>query len=398
MLMRHLGIVFGALPLCLSGCGIATRVQSAFPLPTSRQVQPIQNLKGSKKGQAPQFESLERSLGGLNRTTLDALIERWKSPLPQVTSPRARPAFLPLSAQIHPALALARTHTSRLSPLFPGARPADFGFSSAPVVPQTFGRQNGAPVRVVGARTVRAISTTASAGGNADVRAFLSGWAARQSLARADEEFLGRRALNERIALQGRATLAELDLSLVPPEVQLELTNLRLQLLPLLTVPRGQRARAQDRIDAIEARLREIWEAETARQARLWRQSLEEVPARLSREGEAALQAQTLRQARLDREQRARARNEALAGLHARALPVLSLGQNAAIAPDAKEARTLLQTPFAPLPRSSRLTSSRLTPDNAPLSARGADAFGSSTKRLALLAARQQQVWKAAVR
>ena len=390
------GVVLLVFPLGLSGCGLATRVQGALSMPAP-PMQPVQVGKGQGQ-QAPQFDSLARSLGGLNRTTLDAAIARWQSPSPKSLAPRARPAFLPLAGQIHPALSLARAQNSAPSPLLLRGNGDDFSFSSVPLAVPHIGTPNGAPLRVVAARTIGASSASGASPTGADVQAFLSGWAARQSLARADEEFLGRRALNERIALQGRSALAELDLSLVPPDVQLELTNLRLQLLPLLAVPRGQRARAQARIDAIEARLRAIWQAETARQARLWRQSLEEVPARLSREGEAALQAQTLRQARLDREQRVHTRNEALAHLRPRALPPLSLRQSAALAPDVKGARALLQTPFAPLPNPAHFAPPPLAPDQAPLSVRGADALAGSSKRLAALAAREQRVWKAAVR
>jgi hypothetical protein len=383
-------------PLALSGCGVATRVQTAFQMPAPRQ--PRLAIRAGAR-QAPEFDSLSHSLSNLDRTTLDTLITRWKSaPAKSGSSAPRAPLPSPSALALNPALALAQTQTAS-SPLLGSGRIGDFASVALPPVAPAFGTGNGPSLRflapkILGARLPLATGTQAS--GSGDLRAFLSGWAARQSLARADEELLGRRALGERIALQSRAALAELDLSLVPPDVQLELTNLRLELVPLLRTSAAKRARAQARIDAIEARLRRIWEGETERQARLWRQSLEEVPARLAREGEAALTAQRQKQTRLDFQDRARVRNELRLRLKAQTLPVLAVRQNGVLAPDAGRVRAFLQAPLAFPPRSVPATSSPLPVDEAPLS--GAAKNSGSAARMALLAARQEKVWRAATR
>ncbi|HEX8463979.1 MAG TPA: hypothetical protein VF627_05110, partial [Abditibacterium sp.] len=86
-----------------------------------------------------------------------------------------------------------------------------------------------------------------------------------------------------------RGAVAELDLSLVPPEVALELTNLRLQLLRNLAKTPAQRAAAREELEAIEARYAQIWREQTALQAERLRQLTLEAPARAAREGLASI-------------------------------------------------------------------------------------------------------------
>lgn len=380
-----------ALSLCLGGCGVATRVQSAFQMPVAA---PARAQSNPNAHQAPELDSLSRSLRKLDRTTFDTLIKRWQTPAAKTSaSTPKRPAFLPSSWAV-PALFQAPKPVP--SPLVFPARGRDLPFSAPPLAPEVETQSGAAPLEFILPRTMTAPSPpSGGAGTDGDLRAFLSGWAARQSLARADEEFLERRALNERIALLSRAAIPGVDLSLVPPEVQLELTNLRLELLPLLSSSPGQKARAQNRINAIEARLRQIWEAETARQARVRRQALEEAPARLGREGEAALGLATRNQARFDQEQRARVRDAHSQGRPS-VLPALSVRQNGTLAPDAKRVRALLQTPFTPsAPSFNAGIIAPLSLDNAPLSiVRNGVSSGSVARRFE----QQARVWRAATR
>lgn len=387
-----------ALSFCLSGCGVATRLQSAFEMPVAAPA-PAHNHTNARQG--PEFDSLSRSLQKLDRTTFDTLVKRWQTPAKAGASSRVRgsssasqrPAFLPLPWA---APALFRAQKPVPSPLLFTGRFGDFAFSTPFRAPEAATQSGAAPLEFIPPRVVRAFSPPLDgASTGSDLRAFLGGWAARQSLARADEEFLERRALNERIALLSRATIPAVDLSLVPPAVQLELTNLRLELLPLLSSSPAQKVRAQDRINAIEARLRQIWEAETARQALVRRQALEDAPARLGREGEAALELRTRQQARLDQEQRARVR-DAQSRVRPPVLPALSVRQNGAVAPSAKRVRALLQTPFVALPPfPNALRTAPLSPDRSPLSVpQNAVSSGS----VARLSEQQARMWRAATR
>lgn len=388
---RFFRFVLLASPLCLSGCGLTPRGQSAFFHPVGAPARAVGGNRSER--QAPEFDSLSRSLGALNGTTLDALLKRWQKPLAQAGSSSSdRAAFLP-SLSVAPALVPAQFSAS--APLvFPG-HSGDYGFSSTfPATPGFETPSGAAPIEFILPRTVRAVPVLVPSNSKdtPDVSAFLKGWAARQSLARADEELLERRALNERIALLSHAPLPGVDLSLVAPEVQLELTNLRLELLPLLSVPPAQKARARARIDAIEARLRQIWEAETARQAQVRRHALEEVPARLAREGETALEQSTRRQARLD--QQGRAQVAATLANGRPSTPSLSVRQSGTIAPDAAQARALLQTPFAIPSSPSNVAPAPLSSDTAPLS-RSSAVRSASVSRLAQ---QQERAWREAIR
>lgn len=383
-------------PFALSGCGVAPRVQSAFGRPVAPPTRPA-NRRYAR--QAPEFDSLSCSLGQLDHTTFDALIKRWNASPAKAKAPsRARAAFVPSLSPVESVRFLA--HDSASSPLLPRGRAGDFGFSPTSFAPEWKTQNGAAPLQVVSPRTLRAFRSPPDGAApssdvpDGDARAFLEGWAARQSLSRTDEEFLGRRALNERIALLSRTPIPSVDLSLVPPDVQLELTNLRLQLAPLLSVSPAQKARAQQRINAIEARLRQIWKAETARQAQARRQTLEEVPARLAREGEAALQQNTRKQTRLDQEQRARVRYDLQRRLRFSAPAPLLVRQSAALAPDAREMRALLKTPFVPLPAAPDPAPMPLASDNAPLSFPQSASVGLATHQMA----QQARVWREATR
>lgn len=131
----------------------------------------------------------------------------------------------------------------------------------------------------------------------ADWQRFFALDVARQQARRREQTLLARRDLEDAARILG-GTVAELDLSLLPPDVILELTNLRLKLVENLSKTRAQREAARAQIAAIEARYAQIWREQTARQNALLHYATVERPAqqrqlalaRLSREVAAAAQ------------------------------------------------------------------------------------------------------------
>ena len=141
---------------------------------------------------------------------------------------------------------------------------------------------------------------------NAAVERFFASAAARDALRSRDEAFLSRRALENTITASRRGAVSELDLSLIPPDVALELTNLRLQLLRNLSKTPAQREAAREDIAAIEARYAQIWREQTALQALRLRQINVDAPVRAQREGLANI----ARASQVTTQNRAAARRE----------------------------------------------------------------------------------------
>lgn len=383
---------FFVLPLLaplLVGCGAVTSVKTAFEIPRAPTPSP-QEIARAKKSRA--FDSLGKSLAKLNAQTVQTIFG--KSAIKTLNKPALRG---PAPFTMNPALALANDLSRNANvPESPRQIAVSIPFASA--IGQTqnplFAANNTrtVPARSLGSRPI------ANTGNQTreTTRAFLAAWAARESLRRADEELLGRRTLEDFISLQMSGERPAVDLSLVSPEVQLELTNLRLQLLPLLSVPPARRAQAQQRIDAIEARLYQLWEGETARQNALLRQSLVEVPARLRREGESALALQTqqetartkarLEQVERDLQTRARA---------PRRVPALKIVQRAATSPDAQKVRAQLFAPFARARRDASGVSMAPLPGTRDIARLGS---ATSPRTAQAVVAKNQRIWRAAVR
>jgi len=348
---------------------------------------PVPSKNRAQTETTPANASLERALGGLDSKTLGALFTRWNAKPAKDSAPRSS-AFLPSPFVSN----FGFVPSESISPIAQFGQSVPLSFLEVSKAPYFAFPKTLSAIRVVAPRVLRANLPPDEAPSNAQLLAFLRGWSARQSLARADDALLERRALAERIALLSRAPVPALDLSLVPPDVQLELTNLRLQLLPMLAVSGAQRARSQARIDQIEARLKAIWEAETARQGQLQRQTLEVIPAQRAREGETALVALTRTQARLDQSARAQVADAQ------QAIPTrpfaLTLRQNAALSPDTARVAAQLRAPFA-APQSDA------SPNLPPLNTDQTPLFRSQAQSVARFnGARhlEAQVWKQATR
>ncbi len=374
-------------PLCLGGCGAVSTVRTAFEMPVVPTPSPSE-LARARKTRA--FDSLSKSVAKLNEDTVRQIFGTTPSKVGSTTRQQLQPS--PFAVQ--PALSLIGDLKSGADvPLAPdtvavsiqSARETEY----SPLLPW-----GTSTTRTVGSRRLYSASLGAVGGGiNDSAQAFLEEWDARESLRRSDEELLGRRNLEDTIDLQSRSALPALDLSLVSPETQLELSNLRLKLIPLLQVPPAQRLQATAQIEAIEARLSQIWEQETARQAALLRQSLIEIPARLRREGESILLDQTRQSAAQTKERLAQVRRDLENRLQLPALPSLTLVQSKATAPNANGVRAELDAPLIGARSSAPVASVRVGDGNNEIARRGANV---SSRIPETIAAKNERIWRAA--
>ncbi len=389
MLLRHYFVVLLA-PVVLCGCGTVAKVRTAFEMPVAPTPSP-QQLARAKNSRS--FESLSKAIGGLNSQTLQPFFG--KSGPSKVASARATRQPSPLSSDPARALALdlgqsANVPISPISLAVPIAPvEATISTDSSPV-----GREN---TRLLSARQIGSERIPALEVGTTNAtRALLRGWEARESLRRADQAVLRRRSLEDRIALQTLGARPSIDLSLVSPETQLELSNLRLQLLPLLSVAPAKRAQATAQIEAIEARLKAIWERETERQEALLRQSLVEVPARLRVEGERALGVRTREDIAQTRARLAQVQRELQAQLSSsQPAPSLGIVLRAASVPDPRAVGAALGSRLSSGGREAMPVRVEVLPGKTDIARRGGAASGRTAQTVA---EKNDRIWRAATR
>ena len=379
----------------LGGCSAVSTVRTAFEMPTPR---PLSPREVARARQVRGFDSLSGALSKLSVAQVQTWLGATKAapPLPQ------RAVLQPGQWAFDPARTLVED-VSRSADLPVAPQPAPVGFflpQQSEASAETSGAVPVVSTSVLPARWLRAAALDNRAmGGGAATRAFLRGWEARESLRRADEEILGRRALEDRVTLLSRATRPALELTGVSLATQLELSNLRLQLIPLLAATPARRAQAKSQIDRIEARLLEIWGSETARQNALLRESTVEIPARVRHEGELALHNGTLADAAHFETRLAgvkRALDGELAAPNALATK-LTIGvlQKQTKVPDVAALRVALAAPMAVRGATETVATPPLLPATGAVARRGRVPLAG---RALTSAAKDERVWRAAVR
>ena len=334
----------------LTGCGAVSGVRTAFEMPTPAPPSPRELARMRTVGAT---NSLSRSLSKVSV----AQIQSWLGADKPIAARAPRPILQPKRWAFDPARALVRDiQRGGDVPIAPQLilQSTRSGEPSTRLN-QSFARSGGRFTRLnqsstrsgesstrlgesftLPSRWLRGAGVSVGGPGDAGTRAFLASWAARESLRRADEEAMGRRALEDRVALLSRTTRTSVGLSGVSPATQLELSNLRLQLTPLLSATPARRAQAKDDIARIEARLNEIWREETDRQNALLRASTIEMPAKLRGEGEVALRETARADAQKSRARLAQVGRDLKASLASASAPPPALGlfQGQATAPN----------------------------------------------------------------
>ena len=241
-------------------------------------------------------------------------------------------------AQRHPAWRLAEqlaaSKPATVDIAFPGAMPRAGEVDLQPLSRASLSRVPFADNRVLDAtapgvtstsRSVALTSKTVGAARRSVEEAFWQNGARRQSAiglnqflqaARADQKS-ARRAQHE----EGHATLEddlaarEIVLPMIepiglPPAVQLEITNLRLKLLPNANTPALERAKAQAQLSNLQAMWKDKLRAQEEQLLQEWARQRDEEPLRLRREGEAQIAAQMQRAKNVDEARLTQLRNE----------------------------------------------------------------------------------------
>lgn len=296
--------LFGAI---LSGCGGVETVRQRFAVrpvatPSPAQIARIRENRG--------YTSLGRSLQSLDAEKLRAAIARFTSQTEAIfqTAPLVPMQIAPMPSAIFNDLTRDLSSSTRpIAPEVDDFKVANFAFQNQLSAPNS-----SATTQISPARVLRAPFQKSNAQNDArrELASVLTDWALRQAQLRAQDEILARRNIADRVSGATRAAVEAVPLSPVPPEVQAQLTNLRLQLLQNLDVAPQKREQSRARIEAIEAQLREIWAQETRRQQALLKAALEDVPAQLKRENLEKLARAVASQIGQDRAARLSLRNE----------------------------------------------------------------------------------------
>ena len=288
------GVLLGA--GFLGGCSALPQVIPPIPQPPTAV-----EIAANDKAAAARSRSLERAVAGINAKTVTAWINRYSAPARVATAkagPRAIRIDVDSLARRHAAWLLADdlqretiapTDARQIGVRVPSLAPVNptKNVAGELAIPNI----NALPTRAARSVTATLNQRPAIAASRATLDDFLSDLRTRQNDLEVAESDLARRALEGRIRAATRGAVEAISLTPVSPETALELSNLRLQLLEQLSVPVAQKAAAAAKIEAIEKRLNDIWERQTQEQNARLRAAFEELPARLRREGLAALDA-----------------------------------------------------------------------------------------------------------
>ena len=285
--------------LVLPGCAQFTA--PLIPDPTPQPAAKKRELESARYG------SVSAALAKIDADTVRAWVNRWTAP--SGVAAAGRPPEVRIDADAlarrHPAWLLADTlQEGGILPSSPQiarvlAVPAP-NFSPLPL-PDVLERTQVLPARTVGENFD---STAARNRQAAALNRFFNSAEARDALRARDEAFLARRALEDAIAATQRTAISELDLSLISPEVALELTNLRLQLLRALSRTPAQRAATRAEIREIEERYARILAEQLALQAARQREANIDLPIRQRREGLARIERESQTNAQQEAQQR----------------------------------------------------------------------------------------------
>jgi len=313
--------------------------------PATAKAAPINAATGntSKKSTSPLQAWANALFHGAKKQTRTAAVSKSASSAPTLVY-----IDVLALAQRHPvwrlAEQLAASQPATVDVAFPGAMPragevdlqplSRASLSRASLSRASLSRVPFADNRVLDAtapgvtsasRSVALTSKTVGAARRSVEEAFWQNGARRQSAiglnqflqaARADQKS-ARRAQHEEghATLEDDLTSREIVLPMIepiglPPAVQLEITNLRLKLLPNANTPALERAKAQAQLSNLQAMWKDKLRAQEEQLLQEWARQRDEEPLRLRREGEAQIAAQMQRAKNVDEARLTQLRNE----------------------------------------------------------------------------------------
>ena len=157
--------------------------------------------------------------------------------------------------------------------------------------------QNDAARQASDETSLRAAARNRGASGLND---FLSQARVRQAISRRAQENEARATLDDDVAASREVVLPPLEPVGLPSDVQLEITNLRLKLLPNSNTSVVERAAARARLFQLQENWRSKLRAQEQQILDEWTRQSEEEPLRVRREGETQIAAQIQRVNRID--------------------------------------------------------------------------------------------------
>ena len=274
--------LFCAPLLALAGCA----PKANAPLPGTEFLRAAQKRLAEK----PKDDSQLTSLSGapqpafINVAALAARHPAWKLAESLDKSDNKALGFSAIAAPNTPrALALQSSALEPAGNALP--RPAgedDDAGGSAP------GYQR--PSQRVVARAATPLETQAKERQEGTLTSFLQDVQRKQAVNRADETTRLRAELEDEIEAAQRLALAGLEPLLPPPAVQLEMTNLRIQLLPNAPVTEAEREKAATRLAQLEAEWRAQLRAQAEERFQELRRLLTEVPLQQREAGSKAIE------------------------------------------------------------------------------------------------------------
>lgn len=243
--------------------------------------------------------SLASNLAKIDAETVRAYLERWTNASQSPVADARRVVYIDaeLLARRHPAWRLAdQLERGAISP----SSPRIARVLKAATTEKTLANVPLGAALLSAPRAVAGVILSGNGANippptrqNQDLDRFLAASAARDASRARDEAWLARRALEDATSTARRSAVPEVDLPLLPPEIALELVNLRLALLRNLARTPLQRAAAREEIRVIEARYAAVLQRQSDLQAARLRAATIDNPARLQREKQLEIERQT---------------------------------------------------------------------------------------------------------
>lgn len=272
------------LAVALSGCNL----WPDNPAPAKISARPAPTPKASKPVGKPQITA----------EVLREWINRWTNPI-QKTQRQTRPVVMYIDPDVlahrHPAWELADALQAGVAPSAPRSVPVTAPIQVTPpaeVAPvpaaAPFTRLPAAIITVRGSEQAQRRTQ------NASTERFLADISRRDAALLRDVQRWALQFLEDEVANARRQALSELDPNLLPADVQLELTNLRLE-QAVAALPNSQRTAAQKaataaRIREIELRWQNVLRAQEADQVAKFNIAMNDVPERVRRQGQERIQ------------------------------------------------------------------------------------------------------------
>lgn len=265
MFFQRRFLAFYCVPLLFAGCA----PKAGTPLPDGAFLQAAQNRMAQTESVAPISDKPQPAY--IDIPTLAKRLPTWKLAA-NIEKSGQNARFSAIEAPQEPrALAMKSAPLEKPD----GRLPRPVGETDEPI-----GSAPGyerAPLRVA-ARDATALEDQGQQRQEGTLESFLSDVARKENAHRQDDQMRLRAELEDEIEASQRLALASLEPLLPPPATQLEMTNLRIQLLPNSPESDAEKEQAAARLTQLEAQWRAQLRAQADKRFEELRRLLTEVP------------------------------------------------------------------------------------------------------------------------